>query len=50
MLGPFTKMLRTVIYVKFEMFVDAGIQAVCISYTVCNLRQENGVEIHIFHC
>lgn len=34
-----TKVLRTVISVKFEKFVDPGIQEVCISYPVCNIRQ-----------
>ena len=37
--GTITKVLRTVMHVKFEKRVDPGIQAVCISYPVCNIRQ-----------
>lgn len=38
--GTITKVLRTVMHVKFGKFVDPGIQAVCISYPVCNIRRE----------
>ena len=37
--GTNTKVLRTVICVKFEKFVDPGKQSVCTSYPVCNIRQ-----------
>jgi hypothetical protein len=41
----YRKLVWTIIYVKFEMLVDPDIQANCISYTVCNLRQRDGLEI-----
>ena len=37
--GTNTKVLRTVIFVKFEKFVDPGKQSVCTSYPVFIIRQ-----------